>query len=295
VKADEGTYSLAINPNQISDVNGNMLAGQPIPDASFTVTVPENLANLRVDGGLTGKFPAAVVGGAKTKGATLKLTNTGDQDAKATVAVTVFASADQELDETQDTSIAVINGVKLAVKKGKGKTVKLKFTQFPSTLADGDYYLIARVDSGGVLPELKKSDNNAVTASPINIAAPFTELSGRPGSIKGTLAPGAKVSASAPVVNAGNVAVKASVPVAIVASPGDQTLGNGDTTIATPTVKMSIKPGASKNVKLSFTLPATGLTPGTYSLLAVLDAGGTLPTEKNAANNVVVLGEFTIS
>jgi uncharacterized delta-60 repeat protein len=295
VKADEGTYSLSINANQIADVNGNTLAGQPIPSATFTVTVPENLANLHVDGGLTGKFPAAVVGGAKTKGATLKLTNTGDQDAKTTVAVTVFASADQELDETQDTSIAVINGVKLAVKKGKGKTVKLKFTQFPSSLPDGDYYLIARVDSGDALPELKKSDNNAVTATPINIAAPFTDLSGSAGSIKGTPAPGAKLSASALVANAGNVAVKASVPVAIVASPGDQALGNGDTTIATPTVKMSINPSASKNIKLSFTIPATGLAPGTYSLLAVLDAGGTLTTEKNVANNVVVLGEFTIS
>jgi hypothetical protein len=181
------------------------------------------------------------------------------------------------------------------VKKGKGKTVKLKFTQFPSSLPDGDYYLIARVDSGDALPELKKSDNNAVSAMPINISAPFTDLSGTASPIGGGLTPGAKVSASVAVANAGNVAVKASVPVAIVASPGDQTLGNGDTTIATPTVKMSINPGASKNVKLSFTLPATGLAPGTYSLLAVLDAGGTLTTEKNTANNVVVLGEFTIS
>jgi hypothetical protein len=235
-----------------------------------------------------------VVGGAKASGATLRLTNTGQLDAKQAVAVTVFASADQTLDELQDTSVAVINGVRLSVKPGRGKTVRLRFTQFPSTLADGDYYLIARIDSGSALPELKKSDNNAVTATPINISKPFTELSGSPGAIKGTLAPGAKVSASALVANAGNTAVKASVPVALVASPGNQTLGDNDTTIATPTVRMSINPGASKNVRLSFTLPATGLAPGTYSLLAVLDAGGTLSTERNTANNVVVLGEFTV-
>jgi hypothetical protein len=294
VNADEGTYSLAVEANRVADVNGNVLPAQAIPNATFTVTIPENVANLRVDGPLTGKFPAAVVGGAKASGATMKVTNDGVVDVKSTVVVTIFACTDAAFDETQDKPIQVFQGVKLALKAGKGKSVKLKFTQYPTTLPDNNYFLIARIDSTEAVPELKESDNNAVTANPINIAAPFVDLSGTPGTIKGTLAPGAKISAPINVSNAGNTAVKQSVPVQVVASPGDQTLGNGDVAVATPNVKLSVNPSSSKTAKLTFTLPTT-LTPGTYFLLATLDAGHTLTTESNVDNNLVVLGSFTVT
>jgi uncharacterized delta-60 repeat protein len=293
VKSDEGTYSLAVEPNRIADINGNTLQSGAIPGATFTVTIPENEANLRVDTPLTGKFPASVVGGAKASGGAVRVSNTGVLDAKTTLAVTLFASTDAELDEATDTQVAVINGVKVALKPGQSKAVKLKFTKFPSNLADGQYFLIARLDGGNVLPELKESDNNAATAAPITIAAPFVDLSGTPVSITGTPVPGGKATASVLIRNAGNVPAKATVPVQLLASPGDQTVGNGDIPVATPSAKLNLKANASKPTKLPFVVPLTGLPPGTYTLLAVLDSSNALP-EKDEGNNLVVLGQFTV-
>ena len=172
VKADEGSYALAVQPNRIADIHGNTLPGRPIPNAVFTISIPENLANLRVDGPLTGKFPAAVLGGARAAGGTVRVTNSGVLDAKAAVNVTVFASADAAFDEATDTPVVTINGVKVSLKPGKSRALKLKFTQFPAGLPDGDYFLIAQLDSGKAVAELKESDNVAPTAAAINVAAP---------------------------------------------------------------------------------------------------------------------------
>jgi hypothetical protein len=141
---------------------------------------------------------------------------------------------------------------------------------------------------------LKESDNNAATLTPITIAAPFVDLSATPVSLKGIPASGAKVSATILTRNAGNIAVKQSLPVAILASPGDSTVGNGDTSIATQLAKLNLKPSASKNTKLAFALPfGVTLAPGTYALLAVLDSSSSL-AESDETNNVVVLGQFVV-
>lgn len=291
LKADEGSYALSVEPNRVADIHGNALPGGPIPNAVFTITIPENLANLRVDGGLTGKFPAAVVGGARASGGTVRVTNSGELNAKTTVAVTIFASPDAAFDEGADTPIVTINGVKISLKPGKAKAIKLKFTRFPSGLPDGDYFLIARIDSAGALAELKESDNVAPTAAPINIAAPFVDLAGTAGAIKGALVPGGKANGSILVSNGGNSAVKQTTAAAILASLDGAVVGN-DTAVGSAALKLNLKAARAKSSKLSFTLPA-GLAPGSYTLLAVLDDPSVI-AESNEANNVVVLGTFTV-
>jgi uncharacterized delta-60 repeat protein len=292
-KGDEGQYSLSLQPDAVADVGGNATPATPIADATFTVTIPENLPNLRVDSALLGKFLASVVGGSKAPTAAVKLTNAGQTDAAGLVGVGIFASSDATLDADSDTQVASIDNVKIALKPGKGKTLKLKLGTYPSTLADGNFFLIARIDNGGAIPELKESDNNAATAAAITIAAPFFDLSGTPGAApRGSLTPGGKVSASVLVHNAGNVALKQAVNVQVLASPGDAAPGNGDVNVASPVAKLNLKPGGSKNAKLSFVLPAN-LAPGTYTLLAKLDSLNVV-FEKDETNNLVAVGQFTV-
>lgn len=290
--ADNGTYTVSVNTDSVRNIDGIALTSGAI--GVFDATLPSRVPNLRVDGPLIGKFPAAVVGGAKAGSAAVKVTNDGQADAKATISVAVFASKDAQLNETDDAFVTAIGGVKISLRPSRSKTLKLRLAQYPGNLPDDSYFLIARVDSTNALPEPRESDNNAVTLTPITIAAPFVDLSASPVSLKGVPAPGVKVSATILAHNAGNVTVKQSVSVEILASPGDSTLGNGDVSIAAPLVKMNLKPAASKNTRLAFAVPAdVTFAPGTYALLAVLDSPGSL-AESDEVNNVVELGQLAI-
>jgi hypothetical protein len=73
--------------------------------------------------------------------------------------------------------------------------------------------------------------------------------------------------------------------VQILASP-DGTVANG-TQIVEPTLLLNLPAGITRKYRLSFKIPSTLLSAGTYVLIAVLDPANTL-NEPNLANNVLV-------
>ncbi|HEX8911615.1 MAG TPA: CARDB domain-containing protein, partial [Humisphaera sp.] len=72
----------------------------------------------------------------------------------------------------------------------------------------------------------------------------------------------------------------------------DQTVGTGDLLMGTYRVKLSLKPGQTKGVKLKFLVPV-GTPPGSYFLLAVLDADNAL-AESNETNNGASAGPLLV-
>jgi hypothetical protein len=96
------------------------------------------------------------------------------------------------------------------------------------------------------------------------------------------LAPGRNATAALTVLNAGNVAARGKVRVALMAS-ADAVADAGDVTLRAVSVKLNVKPGARKLVRLRFRTPAD-LPPGAYLLLGAVDTDGAL-AESDKSNN----------
>jgi uncharacterized delta-60 repeat protein len=292
-EADDGAYALAVQANRIADVSGNFVQGAAIPDGTFTIAVPSNVTNL-VAGPLVLKLKStSVIGGSKAPTGSISVKDDSPIDASGTVTISVVASTDDTFDGL-DVPVATIANQKVALKPGKSKNFKLKLGTFPSGAPDDDYFLLAKVDSGNAIPELKKSDNVGATAQKVTIAAPFIDLlapAGTLGPAPAQLTPSLKFSFAVAVQNAGNTAAKATTDVKLYAS-NDTTLDAGDTALTGQTVKLSIKPGATKNVKLKLTLPATLPPAGNYFLILNLDDLKAI-AESNETNNAVATSSAT--
>lgn len=223
-----------------------------------------------------GTLPASVVGGDAGK-TSVRITNSGTGEFKATVDLRLLASTDGNADGG-DTQIVTVP-VKLSLKPGKSKIVKLKF-DYPSGLADGAYSILAQVDPAASASQNPKTDDVA-SLGQVTIAAPFTDLGvSFPVALKSDYDPGKKAKITVRLANAGNVLADGTAVVTLVSS-ADTTVDSGDLTLGTATVKVKIKPGAAKNFRVSFTLPDTA-PPGSTNLIATI-----APTLGVADNNSV--------
>ncbi len=223
-------------------------------------------------------FPAAVVGGAKAKGASaiVTITNVAEAAYSGPVTVTLFASTDAALDTTVDPELVTVVK-KLKLDSAESKSLRIKVSQFPSA-PDGNYLVIARVSGDGVAAGTNASDDV------VNIAAPFVDLSGAFATTPVTVAKGKKAKTAVTVNNSGNIDAKGTVAVAVALST-DPT-GANPVSIATVNAKLVIKAGKSKALKLNFTVPA-GTAPGAYFVVATLDSANAV-AEKNEANNTIL-------
>jgi len=280
-------------PAPAIDEVGNFVQAAAIPDGTFTIEVPSNVTNL-VAGPLVIKLKStSVVGGSKAPGGSISVKDDSPLPADGVVTISVVASTDDTFDEL-DTPVASIANQKVALKPGKSKNFKLKLGTFPSGAPDGEYFLLAKVDSGDAIAELKKSDNVGAVAQKVTIAKPFIDLlapAGTLGPAPAQLAPSVTFSFAVAVQNAGNIAAKATTDVKLYAST-DATLDAGDVALTGQTVKLSINPGATKNVKLKLKLPATLPPAGSYFLILNLDDLKAI-AESNEANNAVATSSPT--
>ena len=277
-----GNYHIAVQPTSTlaelgsgRDVN---FSGTLVPNVGLAV-VAQPLAAGTPGAELSATFastlPAAVIGGAKGK-LTLLVTNNGSADASGPMDVTLFASSDGIL---ADGSVITTAHVKVKLKAGKSKKIKLKFA-FPSTLADGSYTIFAGINSSGSIAETDTS-NDAVTGPVVTIAAPFVDLTSTltaPAAIR----EGKSAKVSLRVTNNGNDSAKG--PILIELSTSASPSGGSPQQLVTFTKKISIKAGKSKVLKLK--LP-TSLAAGTYFIVSTINADNAL-TESTLSNNTAV-------
>jgi Tol biopolymer transport system component len=265
-------------------------AGNPVPtDPAAT----DGLPNL-VAGALGVKLKSAsVVAGSKAPTATFRVTNGGPAAVDVTVAVRVVASADGVVD-AGDADVATFEDVRVKLKAGKAKTLKLKLGLFASP-PDGSYLLLAQIDSQNVLDESNEADNTGATATAVTIAAPFVDLQPVPaeslGTAPATASPGGKMTFRVTVTNPGNVDLKATTTAALYAS-ADATLGPDDVSLSERPLKLSLKPGKAKMIKLMFTLSDALPTGTAYFFILQLDALNGV-VERNEGDNVLVADSST--
>jgi hypothetical protein len=222
-------------------------------------------------------LPSTAIAGAKVKGASalISVTNVAPDDFNGPVTVTLYASLDNDLQKDTDAQI-VTTTKKLKVASASSSDLKIKIPSLPN-VPDGTYVIIA---------ELVSSVGTGVNASDdgVLIAAPFIDLSGQFASLPGTATKGKKLKASLAVANSGNVTAKGTIPVTIATSTNVD--GSGATSIATVNAKVSIKSGASRNVKVSFVVPAE-VASGQYFVVATLDPANVIG-DKTVTNNTIV-------
>ena len=196
------------------------------------------------------------------------------------VGISIFASSDQSFsgDDTMLTNVSK----KLKLKGGKSKKINIKFN-YPTSLPDGNYSLLAVVDPGNSISESNESNNTGVSPAPVTIAAPFIDLSGAfASSIPSALTVGAKEAVKFALQNGGNVPAKGPLTVNLVAA-ADAT-GSGGTPVGSISQNINLKAGGKKNLKIKYTIPQ--LTAGNYFLVGIIDSGGSF-TESNKNNNIV--------
>jgi hypothetical protein len=157
---------------------------------------------------------------------------------------------------------------KLKLAPGKSKVFRLKAAAFPA-VPDGDYHLLAIVDAGGAMPERLESNNAALLATPVRIAAPFAAIGLASPALSGRPAPGKKAGLLLGVRNEGNQLANGlqSARVRLTTDPANPAAPS-----RTLDVPLKLKPGATKVLRARITLPAD-LPAGTYYLVVELLPG----------------------
>lgn len=250
---------------------------------------PTDAPDLRVAAVVPKIKPGAVIGGQTRGTALVRVVNDGNQPSAGFASTRLVLSTDGEISDN-DTTVAVLPAKMLKLRPGAGKNIKAKFV-IPS-VADGNYFLLAEADFGKSILERSEGNNVGSSAGAIPIAAPFLDLSASMGQVPISLVAGQKAQITLMVRNDGNVAAKGVVPVRVLASLDGALSGDDSVLVNLPAVKLNIKAGATKAVKLKFTVPA-GITAGSYFYIASID--NTPLLDRNLSNNVAVSpGQFVL-
>jgi len=247
---------------------GTAQEGRSTPSASTVlrlVTPAPTSASLptgTLDATISASLPlGAVVGGAKSKAsATVTVTNPTSLTISGRVTVTLLASLGQSLGgATQLVAVPV----KLKLKAGAQKALRIKLSSFPTSLPTGSYFLVAAVKApDGTI-------TGASTATPsLMVTSPFVKISASNlVASPATDAPGGKLTVSLTLLNNSNVQVAGKAPLTL--SLSTSSTGAGGSTVATTPMRVKLKALAGGTYKARIVVPA-GTVAGSYYVAASL-------------------------
>ena len=250
---------------------------------------------------IVGSLPASVVGG--SGGSTmLQVVNDGNIPLKALLTVTLYVSADTTLD-ARDSQV-LFGGKNEMIAVGKSVQFPLKFT-YPTTLVNGDYYLLAQVASTsmpvlGSVPPISvtaPASNVAVSATPVNISQPIVTLTANFGTMPGTaFVEGQNVILPLDLLNSGNVAAKGRYTVQLLASTSGDPSDPADIPLTTAlAAKLSLAPNAVSKTTIKFKIPTGVLASGApYFFVARIEASA-IPDITDPNPTAVGSQTFTVS
>jgi hypothetical protein len=195
--------------------------------------------------------------------------NQGNASFSAPVTVRLFLSPTQTVDDTAR-DVYDASDHQISLDPGGSTSEKLKFAfSYPTDLPDGTYQLLVVVDTSGDVGEVNPANNASATGFSRPLIRQFVKLDGT-FVTPPPLRVDKKAKLSVQLHNSGNIPVRGVVKATVFASPD---ASRDDNDVALQVLKLpavNLKPNGSKTVKLLAALPA--LEPGTYYLLAVLDA-----------------------
>jgi hypothetical protein len=242
------------------------------------------LFSATLTGAFVGAIPRAILP-ATTDRVTLRVTNTGDAFATGKPSVSLYASTDPAV--RADAVLLTTSARLVRLSPGHAAVFILRFAA-PTTLAEGNYFLVARIDAP---MNVDGSVTETVAASPktVLIPQPFVDLTGRIATrpTRLLISGGSRAAggtAGVLVVNSGNVPARGTLDIQMFAS-SNSTLDSAATPIAAVHFKnVNIRAGGSRLFPVRLNLP--GSTPvGTYSLFATINSANTI-AENDLTNNV---------
>lgn len=220
------------------------------------------------------RLPQRLVGGQRAGRGRVQvvLKNEGTVPAAGPVSLSLHASPDGAVNPESDLLVGRLNRRRVKLAPGESRTfsVRVKVTPPP---AGGDFLLLASAAGTAV-----STKNLATGATPLRIEAPLVDLAGPP-TLTSPLRFGRKISLSVPVTNRGNIT--ADDPLHIEVRLSADGIVENSVILATLTARgASIRPGATKNVRLEATLadPLPVLPPGNYTIIARIVSTGQILT-----------------
>ena len=236
------------------------------------------------------KAPPSIITGRPTR-ATVQLRNAGGAAVNGEYDVALFASPDAWLDPEDPQVGAVRRRVRVA--PNGVRRLPVAFT-VPSSVAGGNYHLLAQADAGRTLSETREFDNVGASAAPLFIGPPVVDFSGA-FAVNPTVVTrrGVRsVVATLSVLNSGNIPTAGPVTISLLAS-ADGMIDNADVSLGNQTRVMRVRPGGRRLLRLRVALPS-GLAAGAYRLAARIDPAGAVPEPDENNNDAVSDGTFTV-
>jgi hypothetical protein len=234
---------------------------------------------------LLGDLPATVVGG-QPDSTKLRITNKGTATFNRTANIILYTSSDGILD-TSDAQIATLAGVPLNIKPNGHQDMKVNFN-WPTGVPDGNYLLVARVDTDASVLDADTSNNITFSPTSTLIRAPFIDLrADEIHVLNGPLGVGSNV-VTVKFSNTGNVPATGNLTVSLSASPTNVP-GGGDIPLGQVTQPIALRNGKSQTFRITFSLPPS-VARGLYYLHATVDPNQQF-SERDETNNDV----FTVN
>ena len=213
-------------------------AGPPVPAEGISVAEVSFV-----------RLPPRLVGGQRPGRGRVQvvLRNEGTTAASGPVSLAVHASPDGAVNPESDLLVGRLRRrVSLAAGESRAVSLRVKVTPPP---AGGDFLLLASATGAAV-----STKSLAQGAAPLRIEPPLVELAGPP-TLDLPFKLGRKFSLTVPITNRGNITADDPLDVEVRLSP-DGTV-ESSVVLATLTARgTSIKPGATRNVRMDVTLAA---------------------------------------
>jgi cyclophilin family peptidyl-prolyl cis-trans isomerase len=274
---NSGTFTVVENDGQVVDTSGNAVASGAI--GSFELTFPALAPKADLMGTVKSVAPASLVAGGQGK-MVLTVRNGGTAAMSGNATIKVYIATD----EAGAHAAAPIGTLKTMLKLGIGRStnVTIAFTA-PANLTEGDYHLVAVLDSARQVSELNETNNTAVSTQSVHIAPKFVDLRAAfLGRVGPTILAKKANSVSLLVTNLGNTTASGGAIIRLFES-ADQN-HSSDRLLATLPKTINLAPGKSVVIPLKFT--PTSVSAGQEFLLAGVVYNGK-PAEKNPGDNSV--------
>jgi len=279
---DNGTYTVELNSNAVTDVVGNAVPGGDL--GSFQVSMPGDAPDLTPT--LLTPFPAQVLSGEKGT-ATLAVTNNGNLPISSSFNVELVLSTDPAFGGG-DALIGGFSPKQLVrpqvINPRQTKTYRVSYGM-PANLAEGTYYLLAVTDPFGFVRELDEGNNTAVAPMRVELRHASVDLKAEMAAAPQGLAGGRPGHFSMRVSNTGNVAARGPMFARLILS-ADQMVDAADPVLAFSSQKINIPAGASKLIMFKFKIPL-GLAAGSYYFLANIGPDESIG-DANSSDDAVV-------
>lgn len=231
----------------------------------------------------------SVLSPGSTHKVSVRVANVGDSRAQGAAAVSLIASADGVLDETDVRLGDAVRSLKL--KPGKAANVKISVPA-PTSLVAGEYVVFAAVTTtSSSIQDVNPANDVApasgavfVEAPSIDLVSQFTELPWAPlEAFEG----GYYSTTEVRVFNTGNVATKAPLSVGVYLS-ADDVLDDFDIPLGESALKtMTLKPNGKKDIVVTLAPPPDTVEAGRYWLIAWVDPGDFI-AETDDGNNAAL-------